>query len=100
MANKMANLPDHSAEPSSEDRLNSWKEIAAYLKCSERTVRRWEKEGLPVHRHPHKAKAAIYAYKVEIDAWWRDGHERLKQIEDMQEDRVAGVAALRRRPWL
>jgi Tol biopolymer transport system component len=74
-----------SAEPSSEVRLNSWKEIAAYLKCSERTVRRWEEEGLPVHRHPHKTKAAIYAYKAEIDAWWSDGRERLKPILDPQE---------------
>jgi TolB-like protein len=73
-----------SAEPSSEVRLNSWKEIAAYLKCSERTVRRWEEEGLPVHRHPHKAKAAIYAYKAEIDAWWRDGHEPVKPIQGLQ----------------
>ncbi len=79
MANETA-----SAEPSSEVRLNSWKEIAAYLKCSERTVRRWEEEGLPVHRHPHKAKAAIYAYKAEIDAWWDNGRERLKQIQDLQ----------------
>jgi len=80
MANETA-----SAEPSSEVRLNSWKEIAAYLKCSERTVRRWEEEGLPVHRHPHKAKAAIYAYKAEIDSWWGDGRERLKQIQYLQE---------------
>jgi TolB-like protein/Flp pilus assembly protein TadD len=87
MANEMGNLRDHSAIPSSEDRLNSWKEIAAYLKYSERTVRRWEEEGLPVHRHPHKTKAAIYAYKPEIEAWWRDGHERLKQIEELQEER-------------
>jgi len=80
MANETA-----SAEPSSEVRFNSWKEIAAYLKCSERTVRRWEEEGLPVHRHPHKARAAIYAYKAEIDAWWGDGHEPPKQIQDPQE---------------
>jgi TolB-like protein len=85
MAHETAKLQDHSREPSSEDRLNSWKEIAAYLKCSERTVRRWEEEGLPVHRHPHKAKAAIYAYKAEIDAWWCDGHDGLKQIQDLQE---------------
>jgi TolB-like protein/Tfp pilus assembly protein PilF len=100
MANEMANLRDHTAEPSSEDRLNSWKEIAAYLKCSERTVRRWEEEGLPVHRHPHKAKAAIYAYRAEIDAWWRDGHDRPKQIEDLQGDRTADATALWKRPWL
>lgn len=100
MANEMADLRDHSAEPSSEDRLNSWKEIAAYLKCSERTVRRWEQEGLPVHRHVHKSKAAIYAYKAEVDAWWREGHDRLKQLEDLQEDRTADATALRKRPWL
>lgn len=93
MANEMANLPGQHAE--SEDRLNSWKEIAAYLKCSDRTVRRWEEEGLPVHRHPHRAKPAIYAYKTEIDAWWRDGHERLKQIKDLRQRPTASV--LRRR---
>jgi len=85
MANETAKLRNRATDPSSEDRLNSWKEIAAYLKCSERTVRRWEEEGLPVHRHPHKAKAAIYAYKAEIDAWWCDGHHRLKQTQDLQE---------------
>ena len=84
MANETAKLQNHSRGPSPEDRLNSWKEIAGYLKCSERTVRRWEEEGLPVHRHPHKAKVAIYAYKGEIDAWWCDGHDRLKQIQDLQ----------------
>ena len=101
MANETANLPGHAAEPSSEDRLDSWKEIAAYLKCSERTVRRWEEEGLPVHRHAHKVKAAIYAYKAEIDAWWRNGHEHFKQIEDLREQRPA-VANVPRRwgVWL
>jgi Tol biopolymer transport system component len=73
--------------PSPTDRLDSWKEIASYLKCSVRTVRRWEEEGLPVHRHTHKKKPGIYAYKAEIDAWWRNGHERqngrecLEQVE-------------------
>ena len=93
MANETANLRDHPTGPSSEGRLNSWKEIAAYLKCSERTVRRWEEEGLPVHRHPHKAKASIYAYKAEIDAWWRDGHERPKQIQDLQEQAPSVVTS-------
>jgi TolB-like protein/Tfp pilus assembly protein PilF len=67
--------------PSPGDRLDSWKEIAAYLKHSERTVRRWENEGLPVHRHPHKKKAGIYAYKAEIDSWWNGGHGRLEEFE-------------------
>jgi eukaryotic-like serine/threonine-protein kinase len=80
MASKTPNLPPPLPAPPSEGRLDSWKEIASYLRCSVRTVRRWEQEGLPVHRHPHKRKAAIYAYKPEIDFWWRDGRERLKLI--------------------
>ena len=59
----------HLAEPGN-DRLDSWKEIAAYLKRDERTVRRWEAEGLPVHRKVHKKQASVFAYKAEVDAWW------------------------------
>src|SRR5258708_9453566 len=57
----------------SDARLDSWKEIAAYLKRDERTVRRWEAEGLPVRRKVHKKQASVYAYKGEIDAWWDAG---------------------------
>src|SRR5713101_2261550 len=70
------NLPESSAE-----RLDSWKEIAAYLKRDERTVRRWESEGLPVHRHMHKKQASIYAHKAEIDVWWNTGRQRLEPAE-------------------
>ena len=53
-------------------RLNSWKSIAAYLDRDSRTVQLWEKyEGLPVHRHMHRTKASVYAYRDEIDAWLR-----------------------------
>ena len=56
--------------------LDSWKAIAAYLKRDESTVRRWKKEGLPVHRHLHAKKASVYAYVSEIDLWWnKDGNE-------------------------
>lgn len=52
------------------NRLESWKEIAAYLNRGVRTVRRWEtEEGLPVHRHVHRTLGSVYAYKSEIDAW-------------------------------
>ncbi|HET6897356.1 MAG TPA: tetratricopeptide repeat protein, partial [Vicinamibacteria bacterium] len=53
------------------DRLESWKEIAAYLGRSPRTVQRWERlEGLPVHRLVHDKLGSVYAYKTELDAWW------------------------------
>ena len=53
-----------------DERLESWKEIAAYLKRDESTVRRWERaEDLPVHRHQHLARSSVYAYPTELDAW-------------------------------
>ena len=73
-------LPE-SREPPPGRRLDSWKEIATYLKRNESTVRRWEKEGLPVHRRAHKRKASVYAYESEIGAWWNDGRTRLEVME-------------------
>ena len=54
------------------ERLESWKEIAAYLKRSVRTLHRWEKEeGLPIHRQLHKDLGSVFAYKNELDTWAR-----------------------------
>ena len=56
--------------PDETVRLDSWKQIAAYLQKSERTVRRWhETEGLPVHKHQHQQRGSVWAYASEIDAW-------------------------------
>lgn len=53
-----------------DDRLDSWKEIAAYLKRDITTVQRWEKrEGMPVHRHVHEKRGSVYAFGTELDAW-------------------------------
>lgn len=58
---------------SPSDRLDSWKEVAAYLKRDVRTVQRWEKtEKLPVRRHLHEKQGTVYAFKSEIDAWSQD----------------------------
>jgi len=55
-----------------EDRLDSWKEIAAYLNRDVTTVQRWEKrEGMPVHRHLHDKIGSVYASRAELDAWGR-----------------------------
>ena len=52
-------------------RLDSWKEVAAYLKRHVATVRRWEKcEGLPIHRHMHAKLGSVYAYASELDTWF------------------------------
>jgi Tol biopolymer transport system component len=52
--------------------LTSWKDIAAYLQKSERTVQRWEKEeGLPVRRLPSGKNGTVYAHQDELDQWLR-----------------------------
>ena len=92
--------PQKSGEP---DRLDSWKEIAAYLGRDVRTVQRWERaEGLPVHRHVHSERGSVFASRVEIDAW--QAARRAAPIEPPRNDRfpsqrrlpvlVAGAAAV------
>ena len=55
----------------SRARLDSWKEIASYFQRDVRTVQFWEaKEGLPVHRQEHTARASVYAFPDELDAWF------------------------------
>jgi len=52
------------------DRLDSWKEIAAFLRRDVRTVQRWEKkEGLPVYRHQHEKLGSVYAFPGELSEW-------------------------------
>lgn len=57
------------------DRLDSRKEIAAYLRRNERTVSRWEKRGLPIYRVQGAQRQAVFAYKHELDAWLKQGKD-------------------------
>ena len=71
----MTDDPQHvrGGEPShaSSERLESWKEIATYLRRDVRTVQRWEQtDGLPVHRLKRAHRPIPYAYKAELEAWW------------------------------
>jgi TolB-like protein len=70
-------------ERSSADRLQSWKEIANYLRYGSRTVQRWEKtEGLPVYRHLHERLGTVYSYKDELDLWWTRRGQHLQTPEE------------------
>jgi len=69
-------MPAHVAPPDAPHpappghRLNSWKEIAAHLGKSVRTVQRWEQAlGLPVHRMGHEGGEIVWANVAELDAW-------------------------------
>jgi serine/threonine-protein kinase len=73
---------DGARGPATSDRLESWKEIAAYLKRDVTTVQRWEKrEGLPVHRKFHDKLGSVYAFKPELDSWWNGGQHRIEAAE-------------------
>ena len=66
-----------------EDRLDSWKEIAAYLNRDVTTVQRWEKrEGMPVHRHLHDRMGSVFASRAELDRWAR-GRNLLAASENL-----------------
>jgi tetratricopeptide (TPR) repeat protein len=74
------------------ERLDSWKEIASYLRREVRTVQLWEKkEGLPVHRHFHKRLGSVYALRSEIDEWKR-------KVSREEESQTSAIAAKNTEP--
>jgi len=98
-----------SAEPNgvtiapAGERLVSWKEVAGYFNRQVRTVQRWEQEeGLPIHRHQHKERASVYAFKSELDAWWKTHAPSEDQAAEEPEAAQAarGQRWPRRRPGL
>jgi pentatricopeptide repeat protein len=93
--------PFSSVQPSeraSEGRLDSWKEIAAYLKRDVTTVQRWEKrEGMPVHRHVHDKRGSVYALGSELDAWRQNRGARLEEDKAAQAEAVATATTESRR---
>ncbi len=70
-------MPEASSEkesPASSRRcLESWKQIADYLNCSERTARRYQTIGLPVYRRAALDHQRVFAYTDELDHWLHTG---------------------------
>jgi TolB-like protein/Tfp pilus assembly protein PilF len=84
--------PSTGSPPPSEKlveyRLNSWKEIAAYLGRDVTTVQRWEKrEAMPVHRHLHDKRGSVYALAPELDAWLQGRRPRLSEEQGEKEQK-------------
>ena len=70
------------AQAQREDRLDSWKKIASYLKRDVSTVQRWERrEAMPVHRHLHDKRGSVFAFRSELDVWWGTRRVRLTAEE-------------------
>lgn len=75
-----------------EGRLDSWKEIAAYLGRDITTVQRWEKrEGMPIHRHLHDKRGSVYALPSELDSW-RESRKLPLQQDDTESTPNAALA--------
>lgn len=75
-----------------ENRLDSWKKIASYLKRDVSTVQRWERrEAMPVHRHQHDKLGSVFAFRSELDAWWEGRRTRLAQEGADEGERPAQV---------
>ncbi|HEX6463595.1 MAG TPA: hypothetical protein VFZ98_04055, partial [Vicinamibacterales bacterium] len=77
-ANDASQKPDID---SATGRLDSWKEIAAYLRRDVRTVQRWHADaGLPVHRHVDRHQRGVFAFRTELEAW---ANQSRTQIADL-----------------
>ena len=92
--------PGGSPPNAAQDRLDSWKAIAGYLKRDVTTAQRWERrEGMPVHRHLHDKQGSVYAYRSELDAWWENRRTRLVPTEGSAgEPPDEAIAATQRSP--
>jgi TolB-like protein/Flp pilus assembly protein TadD len=85
----------------SEKRLDSWKEIAAYLNRDVTTVQRWEKrEGMPVHRHVHDKRGSVYALTSELDTWAQSRRVSLEEDQEPANVTPADAHAGRQRSWI
>lgn len=73
--------------------LDSWKEIADYLRRAVRTCQRWEIDlGLPIHRLDGSPRASVFAYKEEIDAWLK------RMLQEQQIQKISFLINILRRP--
>jgi TolB-like protein/Tfp pilus assembly protein PilF len=83
-------IPD---PPTDEPRLESWGEIAAYLRREIRTVQRWEKsQGLPVRRLLIGRLGSVYAYRSELDKWYRERQPQPENGDEHTEKTANGEA--------
>jgi len=82
MADTPSPLGKNADPPPNEPRLESWGEIASYLRRDIRTVQRWEKEqGLPVRRLKIGKQGQVYAYRSELDKWILERQPKAEEEE-------------------
>jgi len=64
--------------------LNSWKEIAAYLKCGVRTAQRWQEDlHMPVMRIRAGKRGPVVAESQRLDEWMKHRQTKLSSAEQI-----------------
>lgn len=74
--------------PLTTDALSSWKEIAAYLKCSVRSAQRYRRiSGLPVSRLGSGPRGRVIAFPKDLD-WWLAKRSRKVSVGNLAEQEI------------
>jgi len=90
MSDSVTSPGQMSEPPANEPRLESWGEIAGYLRRDVRTVQRWERyHGLPVRRLRVGKLPTVYAYRSELDKWFLE-HQPKPEAEDPRDEPSPG----------
>jgi hypothetical protein len=99
-ADRKSRKPDVQRELGrASDHLDSWKEIAAYLRREVRTAQRWERrEGLPIHRHSHAKGSSVWASKNEMDAWLNSRDRAASEVVPKADCLEAAARSLKAAP--
>src|SRR5690242_2105068 len=77
-----------------EKPLEGLKAIAQHFNRSVKTAQRWEREALPVHRHP---VLGVVAYRSELDVWLKErtAHGNVQgsseSAPDIPQDKPSGL---------
>ena len=81
--------------PPNETRLESWGEIASYLRRDVRTVQRWERAlELPVRRLHVGKISSVYAYRSELDKWYLERQPPDEHTETQKNPNVLVVKTI------
>ena len=83
-----------SGDGTGSRRLIGWKAIGQFLRCTERTARRWEAyRGMPVHRIPGGGRSSVWATPDELSGWLQALPSEVQATLRAEASTEAGTAA-------
>ena len=91
---EVASVSRDPSPPPPDDRLESWKEIAAYLKRDVSTVQRWERRKVPDLPAAARQIGSVFAFKRELDTWLNRGSHRQEPAEASPRWRASAAVVL------